>query len=219
MNNFEKELYDELSIELEWRISEISMIKTIPHLYRVSEYHKEILHKYLVPALYALWEGFVVKSFEIYAKKLNQIGLQMDELHPNIITHDLDIKNGLKDGRTNGQKQVEFTMDLKNYFSSDLSISGRIPTKSNVNFKVLNNILNRFNLEKFPKSYYEYGLTKLLKYRNDIAHGENSLAVDKEIIMELSEIVVKCMDKLSDILVEGITNKSYLAQTQTIEVI
>ncbi|XXM70826.1 MAE_28990/MAE_18760 family HEPN-like nuclease [Lysinibacillus sphaericus] len=210
MINVEKELLDELSIELEWRVSEISMIKTIPHLYRVSDHHKEILHKYLVPALYALWEGFVVKSFEIYAKKLNKIGLQMDDFHPRIIAHDLDIKKGLKDGRTNEQKKVEFTLDLKKYFSSDLNISGKVPTKSNVKFNVINKILDRFNLEKFPRDYYEFGLSKLLKFRNDIAHGENSLAVDKEIIMELSEIVVKCMDKLNDILLEGLINKSYL---------
>lgn len=211
MRGIEEELYEELSLEVEWRISEISMIKSIPYLYRVTEHHKEVLQKYLIPALYALWEGFVVKSFEIYAKKLNEINLKIDELHPYLLRHDLDIKKGLKDGRTNGQKQVEFALDLKVYFSSELFISGKVPTQSNVKFKTINNILERFNLEKFPKNYYEYGLFKLLKYRNDIAHGENSLNVDKEIVIELSEVVVECMDKLSDILVDGIRNKSYLA--------
>ncbi|PFK01321.1 hypothetical protein CN957_05430 [Bacillus cereus] len=213
MSVIEDELIEELSIEVEWRISEIAIIKTIPYLYRVTDVHKEVLQKYLIPALYALWEGYVVKSFEIYAKKINQLNLNMDELHPCILTHDLDIKKGLKDGRASSQKQVEFALDLKEYFSSEVSLSGKVPTKSNVKFKTINNILERFNLEKFPKNYYEFGLTKLLKYRNDIAHGENSLNVDNEIVLELSDVVVKCMDKLTDILVDGITNQSYLAPT------
>ncbi|MGE1103394.1 MAE_28990/MAE_18760 family HEPN-like nuclease [Peribacillus simplex] len=211
MMRIEEELYEELSLEVEWRISEISMIKSIPYLYRVTEHHKEVLQKYLIPAIYALWEGFVVKSFEIYIKKLNELNLKLDELHPCILAHDLDIKKGLKDGRTSGQKQVEFTLDLKEYFSSDISLSGKVPTKSNVKYKTINSILERFNLEKFPKNFYEFGLTKLLKYRNDIAHGENSLNVDKETVLELSDVVVRCMDKLSDILVDGMRNKSYLA--------
>ena len=211
MRGIEEELYEELSLEVEWRISEISIIKSIPYLYRVTDKHKEVLQKYLIPAIYALWEGFVVISFEIYTKKLNELNLTLDELHPFILAHDLDMKKGLKDGRTDRLKQVEFSLDLKHYFSLDLSISGKVPTKSNVKFKTINNILERFNLEKFPKNYFEHGLGKLLKYRNDIAHGENSLSVDYEIVLELCEVVVKCMDKLSDILVEGIHNKSYLS--------
>ncbi|AJS58985.1 MAE_28990/MAE_18760 family HEPN-like nuclease [Paenibacillus sp. IHBB 10380] len=210
MDILESELLQELTLEEQWRIDEISMIKTIPHLYRMTGEHRQVLKKYLIPALYALWEGFVVKSFELYTKKLNELNLNINQIHPSILTHDLDIKQGLKDGRVNGNKQIQFTLELKNYFTTNIIISGKIPTKSNVKFNTINSILERFNLDRFPKSEFEYRLNKLLKYRNDIAHGENSLSVDDELVLELSDTVIVCMDKLSDTMVDGFIKKRYL---------
>ncbi|MCG8539252.1 MAG: MAE_28990/MAE_18760 family HEPN-like nuclease [Clostridia bacterium] len=204
------ELRNELDEEIRWRIDEISVLKTIPYLYKVSEKQKTILEKYSIPSLYALWEGFVVKSFEIYSRKLNELSLDMENVHPNILTHDLDMKKRLKDGRVSALKQIEFTLDLKTYFSSEFKISGKVPTKSNVGFSTINNILQRFNLEKFEKREFKHKMWKLLKYRNDIAHGESSLHVDKDIVLEMSRIVIECMDKLYDILEHSIIYRTYL---------
>lgn len=210
MEDMVNKLRQELDVDINWRISEVSTLKIIPYQSKMSERNREILQKYSIPAFYALWEGFVSSAFETYIKKLNELSLTIGEIHPKIITHDLDIKKGLKDGRVNINKQLEFTLDLMEYFSIGLNIAVKVPTKSNVNYKTINNILERLNLETFEKNIYEYRLVKLLKYRNDIAHGENSLKVDEKIVSELSNTVIICMDRLNDILISGFVNKTYL---------
>lgn len=205
-----KVLSEELEEEIRWRVYEIAALKKVTKLSKISDENREVISKYTIPAFYALWEGFVSKAFEIYAKTINKLKLNHKDIHPNILTHDLDVKKGLKDGRTSLNKQVELTLDLINYFESDLLISGKVPTKSNVNFRVINSILERFNLSKFNKGKYEFQLNKLLKYRNDIAHGDNSLIVDDNIIAELSKTSIDCMYELQEKIEVGFDNKSYL---------
>lgn len=53
-------------------------------------------------------------------------------------------------------------------------------------------------------------MQKLLKYRNDIAHGENSLNVDSNVIGETSETSLLCMYELRDIIEKGFKEKTYL---------
>lgn len=209
MDSLIRELREELEVEIEWRIGEISILKSVPLTLSLVN-RRKILQKYSIPAFYALWEGFVVAAFEIYTKKINELQLCMDTIHPCILTHDIDMKNSLKDGRVNFVKQIEYVTEFKNYFSSNLNIIGKVPTKSNVKYKTINNILSRFNLDKFDKSTYEFKFKKLLMYRNDIAHGENSLNVDGVIVQEMSDAVIQFMDELSNILVKGFTDKTYL---------
>lgn len=206
----ENELSEELDKEIEWRVYEIAILKKTPLISTIKQSNKEILYKHSIPAFYALWEGFVSKAFEIYANKLNRLSLTFDNIHPNILTHDLDMKKSLKDGRTGLDKQIELALDLKKYFEQDIVISGNVPTKSNVSFRTINNILIRFNLEKFNKAKFEFRMQKLLKYRNDIAHGENSLNVDSDVIGETSETSLLCMYELRDIIEKGFKEKTYL---------
>lgn len=211
MNSFQEQLERKLNDEVEWRISEMSSLKLILHIGNMGEEKKGLLKKYSIPAFYSIWEGYVVRALEEYINMVNSMGLSFNEIHPYLITHDIDMKQGLKDGRVNLNTKVDFCREIKTYFEAPLSISTRIPTKSNVNFKVINNILVNLNLEKLDERRYKHKLTKLVKYRNDIAHGENSLLVDDDIYLELYETVIMCMDGLTDILIEGISNNKYRA--------
>lgn len=205
-----EELEKELDAEIEWRIYEVSLLKITPYMKSVNDNAREILQKYSVPAFYSLWEGFVSKGFEIYINKINALSITKEDIHPNILTHDLDMKIGIKDSRTDLKKQVELTLYLKEHFEAALNISCKVPTKSNVNCNTINNILKRFNLTEFDKKNFYYGMSRLLKYRNNVAHGENSLLVDNNIVKELSEVTTNCMYELRDILVDGYKKETYL---------
>jgi hypothetical protein len=203
-------LESELKQEVNWRIDEISIIKTLPHLYKMRNYHKDIIKKYSIPALYSLWEGFFVASMELYVRKINELNLNRQYIHINILSYDLDCKHQLGNPRINVENKIKITKELEKFFDSKITISSKIQTESNVNYKVLNKVLRYFNLRKFDKKYFKDGLNKLLMYRNSIAHGENSFEITDKIISELSEVVIKCMDNLQDILIDGIKNKTYL---------
>ncbi len=92
--------------------------------------------------------------------------------------------------------------------NKEFPIDGKIPTKSNINSEVLTDILERFNLgviEKKNKSK----LDKLLKFRNTIAHGDNSIPVKEENIDEFIRLIQDLMVVVFDKIDDAVINKTY----------
>lgn len=206
MPSFEKELLH----EVQWRIDEISLLKTIPHLYKFSDIQKKVLQKYSIPSIYSLWEGFVSDSFSLYIRKLNELKLLMNQLSQNIIVHDLDVKYHLSDGRKNFDKKVSLVKNVYNYIKSPINLSSNIPTKSNINFNVINDVLKRFKLQPLPEKPYGKELDKLVLIRNNISHGQVIASIDQGLIDELSINTMNIIYEVFNRIVEGYRNKTYL---------
>ena len=66
---------DEINSDIQWRMSELASLKTIPLRYNLLSHHKEMLIKYTIPSIYALWEGFVKNSFELYVREINKLNI------------------------------------------------------------------------------------------------------------------------------------------------
>lgn len=200
---------DEINSDIQWRMSELASLKTIPLRYNLLSHHKEMLIKYTIPSIYALWEGFVKNSFELYVREINKLNIPIEEVHINVITHTLSSceKLYLENPRMNFISKKEFVEFYQSKISKPLNITTKIPTKSNVDFIVINDILTRFNLTLLPK-VFERKLNKLLKFRNSIAHGETSLPVKIEDVTFFSQLV-------NDLMVEIITrlDEGYKKQT------
>ena len=112
--------------------------------------------------------------------------------------------------RKHFKHQCDFIDNVFEYSKSPVNISPNIPTEANVNFKVINQILNHFNLEELPKNDFDSRLSKLLMYRNNIAHGECSLIVTKEIIQDFNLTVIDAMHEVTIRIIEGFASKKYL---------
>jgi len=208
MENF----LEEINADINWRMGQLATIKTLPYKYGMSLEHQEFLIKYLVPSCYAIWEGFIKNSFEIYTRQLNSLGMGLDEFSINIIVHSLErkypqIKSEIKDQR----KIEEFFDDLFYFTKNDFSISSKLPTESNVNLKVTNNILRRFNLDLIPEAPYKGKLNKLLKYRNSIAHGDGNIPVSKKVIEEFSKTINELICDIFIRIETGYKNNTYRA--------
>ncbi|MBK6345590.1 MAG: hypothetical protein IPF68_06575 [Bacteroidales bacterium] len=61
---------DEILADIDWRVSELATLKSIPIRYSFRPEHKELQIKYTIPAIYAIWEGFVKSCFVIYSNHL-----------------------------------------------------------------------------------------------------------------------------------------------------
>ena len=204
-------LEQELLQEVDWRTNELSIIRTIPLLFNFSDKQNEILEKYSVAAIYSIWEGFVTKSFTLYIREINGLNLTYDKINLNILTHDIFIKFDLtEEERKHFKHKCSFVDNISEYSKLPLTISTNLPTEANVNFKVINKILNHFNLEKLPENDFDGRLNKLLRYRNNIAHGECSLPVTKEIIQDFNLTVIDAMHEVTTRIIEGFINKNYL---------
>ena len=205
-------LEQELLYEIEWRTNELSIIRTIPFLCNCTEKQIRVIEKYSVVAIYSLWEGFVVNSFTLYIRELNNLNLTCDKLKLNILTQDIDTKVNLKNERKDLEKRRRFVEGLFEYTKLPINIIPKIPTESNINYDVINSILDSFYMKPLPQERFERRLDKLLTVRNKIAHGEYSIPVDSKMIQEFDFTVQEAMHEVTNSIVDGIVNKTYLTK-------
>src|SRR5690554_4214749 len=132
----------EISLDIDWRYSELSILRTLPYRYGLSEHHKDFLIRYSVPIIYSLWEGFVRSTFEIYIRELNSKNLHYNDLNTCILAHAFSThdKLNLRNPRNTVKAQTEFIEYLINIFKAPIQILPQIPTNSNVNYETINNI-------------------------------------------------------------------------------
>ncbi|MEQ8225059.1 MAG: MAE_28990/MAE_18760 family HEPN-like nuclease, partial [Candidatus Eremiobacterota bacterium] len=178
--------------DIEWRISELATIKSLPIKYSFIPDHKNLHLKYSVPAIYSVWEGFVKSTFTIYSRHLNTLSIGRDEIATSLLTHRLDSECKFNNPRTTFESKKRLVEIIDSLLEDKISFKPGISTESNVNFKVLNKILERFCIIPVSKSY-EKGLNKLLQFRNIIAHGENALSVDVTHVTEFISIIENLM--------------------------
>lgn len=183
---------DEIVADIDWRVSELATIKSIPIRYSFNTDHKDIYIKYSIPAIYAIWEGFVKNCFVIYSNHLNSLSIKRNEIAIQLLTHQLDSELDFNNPRNNFDSKQRLVNTIDALLTDVIAIKPSVPTESNVNFKVLNKILERFCIKKVEEKY-ENGLNKLLRFRNTIAHGENSLVVDMTHIVEFTSLIENLM--------------------------
>lgn len=205
------QIIDELKVDIDWRLSQLATIKTIPLRYTMQLEHKDFLIKYLIPSIYAIWEGFVKNTFSLYVRFINSKNLDYTQINSNILTHAIGSNDKLKldNPRKSFSSQFEHTNHYVTYISQPILIGSKIPTKSNVDFNVINEILNRFALDLLNKEY-ESNLNNLVFFRNSIAHGENNLPVKQKNVTDFTLLVNDLMSELLLRIESGIKQEKYM---------
>jgi hypothetical protein len=183
---------EEILEDINWRIAELATIKSFPIKYNFSLNHKEIQIKYSIPAIYAIWEGFVKNCFITYSNHLNTLSIKRAEISFPLLTHFIDSECDFNNPRVNFDAKQKMVIKIDNLLTEVIRLRPNVPTESNVNFKVLKKILERFCISVVDDKY-ESGLKKLLFFRNSIAHGENSLVVDMDQMTEFIELIENLM--------------------------
>lgn len=203
-------IQEELAADIDWRNAELAELRVILHKAHLTPVQRETYIRYIVPAIYAIWEGFVKKSIGLYSKEIYNSNVSLVSLHENLLTHaiTMDDKLALDRARTNFKTQKEFSLYISDFLNKEFPIDGKIPTKSNINSEVLSDILERFNLGLIEKKL-KSKLDKLLKFRNTIAHGDNSIPVKEENIDEFISLVQDLMVVIFDKIDYAVINKTY----------
>ncbi len=160
--------------------------------------------------LYAHWEGFVKNSAESYLTYIKGQKLNLNEVNSNILA--LSLK----------QKITEFSLTNKStlhvqfidYFQNNLgeraafSETDSIKTQSNLNSVILKEIFVTIGLDITNYELKSNLIDKqLLKYRNDIAHG-NQPPLNKDEYKTLHLEVIGMLDNIyTDISNSAVLNK------------
>jgi methyl-accepting chemotaxis protein len=221
MNLIDNSLREKIISEIEWRTNEISTFKLLLLHSNLSDEEKRILKRHTIPALYALWEGFIKDAFSHYIDELNSLEISLDDIAPELLTHSIEThylrnKEYLNEIPKDFKKSIKRIVKFANDFKEDLSkntlvIPKTLPTESNINYEVVIKILLRFNLAILPEKPFKKKLDDLLNFRNNFAHGDFSIPVKNENIDEFSQLVIDLMSEILLIIIDGFENKTYLS--------
>lgn len=184
------ELSEFLHYEEEWRKKELSILLKMVNTQK-NENYRDILLKYSIPAVYAIWEGFLRESLKHYSSFLNR--KTKFEKNMNLITQIVE-HNRLFKGKQLYRFNVmkELLDDIKTIFDYPIIPEER-PFTTNLHFNKTNLLLNRFNLKPLERKY-RLKLDKLVKTRQSIAHGEKPVNYTVNEISEHISLVENLID-------------------------
>lgn len=222
MSSFEKEL----SKIIEERVTVLFEIERVlfTKRYNLSQKHFEIFAVQSISMIYAIWEGFIQKSFQFYINELNDLKIDFNEFnHKIIIFHMENSFNQLKSYPEKPKKKINFYTKLEEFFETKQhNLSLQINTESNVSLEVLNKLLDSFCLEIFKEHWGKYkhpdtnlkeALVGFLRYRNGVAHGGDISSEEKVTLLvykKYQNLVTDLMYEILNKMSTGLKNRTYL---------
>ena len=221
MEEFEQKIL-ELIEERERNLFEIERT-LFTKRYKLSQIHFEIFAVQSITMIYAIWEGYTQRAFQLYISELNSLNMNFNEFNNEIKTFHLEnqFKQFNEYPRKDTRKYAFFDA-LFNFNRQDKhNLYPKINTQSNLGFDTLNSILKAFKLELFtkwhtyPSQSLEDQLTMFLEYRNGIAHGgdiSSNEKVTQDIYIKYKNLVVTLMYAIMDKMIEGLKSQSYKKQ-------
>jgi MAE_28990/MAE_18760-like HEPN len=222
--DFGEKLY-EVIVETQTTIFEIERI-IFTKRYSLSKTHYEILSTQSISMIYALWEGYVQKAFNLYIDELNRNDRTTFAFRDEIIIYQME--NRFKQLREYPEKpssKIKYFANLKEFLNGDEAIFRLVDTKSNVGFEILNNLLQTFALETFPEHWcmdinpapnpkpnLKDTLKSFLKLRNSIAHGGAITSEDmvtQQVFQKYKNLIIDLMFEIRVKMLHGLDKATY----------
>ncbi|MDB9311934.1 MAE_28990/MAE_18760 family HEPN-like nuclease [Spirulina sp. CS-785/01] len=208
-----EQLTDKLDQELVWRKKELSQLKSL--INTTYNPKKKVLLRSGITILYAHWEGFIKVAANSYLEFVAMQRLHYCELTNNFIA--VAFKEQLDQAKATNKASlyIECFTFLQNQLSqrSNLPYKNVISTASNLTSSVFKEIVVLLGLDY---SFYESKEVlideKLLKQRNNIAHG-NYLEIDNESYNELHKEIIIIMDTFRNEIENYAVTEQYKVST------
>lgn len=202
------ELVDETDQDLAWRRTELSELRSLSNFNKGAK----SIRRCLIALTYAHWEGYVKSATQKYIEFVKMQGLKNQELASNFLT--LALYPMLS--KAGQSKQFNDRHEIVLFFKSNMDSRSKIPndivdTKSNLSYKVFENIVEQLGLDithfESKKNLID---TQLIARRNMIAHGEY-MSEELEDIYSLIDTVISLMDIFRNLIQNAAINESYKA--------
>lgn len=222
------DIASQLEEELTWRTNELRFFRNI--LSEISdEAEKSRYRKAMVVMLYSHFEGYCKTAFLIYVNSINQTCTPRYELNDFLSAASFsDVFRTYSDGDKKHEyfksilpddaklhlfaRQVEFISNINKLLDRAVAIPESIvDLESNLKPDVLRKMLYRlgFNHSVFGKD--EWKINRLIKDRNDVAHGAKKEGFSEDEYKILEGMVFEITSKIKQLILESLEEKRYLA--------
>ncbi|NES82458.1 MAG: hypothetical protein F6K10_14210 [Moorea sp. SIO2B7] len=206
-----EQLSDRLSKDLAWRKKELSEVKSLVENKSSSSSKHKALIRSGICLLYAHWEGFIKLAANSYLEYVRMQTLCYEELASNFLA--LAMKEKLKEAKETNKPSLY--IPVCDFFLEELNKRCSLPkdaisTASNLSSEIFKEITHTLGIDFSPYSTKSVLIdTKLLKTRNEIAHGEYSI-FDREEYLELHTQVISILDIFRNQIENAAINKDYM---------
>ena len=161
-------LTNEIMASREWRVRELENLKKVGIL-ALNNYLPKVKDQYYrmcIPYIYAHWEGFVVESFKQLISYLNDLHLDKKQVRNELYSFSLqDVLKPLS-GKQAFEQTCQFVEKFTRDYDRALYIDPTLLTaKSNLNYKQLTIILEKFGMENCLTKY-QSEINQLVNQRN-----------------------------------------------------
>ncbi|PSB04336.1 MAE_28990/MAE_18760 family HEPN-like nuclease [Merismopedia glauca] len=190
-----EQLSNKLSADLAWRKKELSEIKSLVEAKTISDQRHKLLLRSGICILYSHWEGFVKLAANSYLEYVRSKKLSYNQLSSNFLA--LAMKEKLNEAKETNKPSLY--IPVCNFFLSQLNQKCFLPkeaisTASNLSSEILREITDILGIDFSLYSTKSVLIDiKLLKARNEIAHG-NYLILDRDEYIELHLEVIGMLD-------------------------
>lgn len=209
-----EQLSDRLSRDLAWRKKELSEVKSLIETKSFSDSKHKALVRSGICLLYAHWEGFIKLAANSYLEYVRVQKLRYKELTSNFLA--LAMKEKLKEVKKTNKPSLY--IPVCDFFLDELNQRCLLPkeaisTASNLSSEIFQEITRTLGINFSTYSTKSVLIdTKLLKTRNEIAHGEYSI-FDREEYVELHTEVIILLDLFRTDIENAAINKDYIRNT------
>ena len=208
----EADFSSQITEDRNWRIKEISDLKTAAR--RADEYLRNVLLRSLVTIAYAHWEGYVRFSAKKFLEHVALRKIRYADLDRQFFrNYFLPRLSALSTSKTSLSERCSLVDEI--LISSDHRFSrvndDLVNTKANLNSEVFADICLVCGID--PKPFESNGTfidVVILKRRNSIAHGEDTL-VDFDDLDSIANGVIDLMRAFGDALENRVVMQTYRA--------
>jgi hypothetical protein len=221
------ELLAEIEGDLEWRQSEVTLLKRAIADTNNAALAKS-LRRALITLLYAHVEGGIRLALSTYIRVINGRGLKTGECNPHVAASAWDaIFRALSDPSSKNPhfrarlpddaklhrftRRAEFVARSRHFEALAVRLSDEeiVDTEGNVDQNVLSKILFRlgFSPDVVDKRFSD--LQYLRALRNPIAHGEDRVATEEQ-CKKYEKAVFGVLTRLRDLLEESVRQNAFL---------
>ncbi|HCQ21451.1 MAG: hypothetical protein AN481_10075 [Aphanizomenon flos-aquae LD13] len=210
-----EDLNETLATDIAWRKKQLSEIKKMIELKNVSPQKHNVCIRSGICILYAHWEGFIKLAGNSYVEYIRIKRLRYRQLSSNFLA--LAMKEKLKQAKETNKASLY--IPVCDFFLFQLDERCSLPknpiSTSNLSSEILKEITHTLGID-FSLDLTKSKLIdeKLLKTRNEIAHGEDSLTIDRKQYIELQTIVVEMLEEFRNRIENAASNEDFLVKSQ-----
>jgi proline dehydrogenase len=204
------ELASFLTEELKWRTQELDNWKSM--IRRCRPHQRTGAIRAGIALLYAHWEGYVKEAARSYLEYVGRKGMSIGELSDELAA--VALRNTLGRGEQSklSSDHTALVAAIRNELQEKARINydrSMIRTRSNLSFENFSDIMHSVGCDADRHELQRSLINnRLLKNRNDIAHGRD-LVIQHEDWLELDTRVVAILRDVRDQLIDAATNQSY----------